>query len=283
MMNQTSAAKITSWWHASCALSFAVEVPTPMVFMLRPRSSPGQWVARESYELLPSIEVIEYTDAFGNLCQRLVAPTGDFDIRTSVDVMLTQRTERLTDSPESSFVAVPDVPDAALGYLLPSRYCESDRFGDMAMEIVGASEPGHQQVEKIVEWVRANVRNTPLSSTYPVSAIEVNQRREGVCRDLAHIAIALCRAICIPARLVVGYLHDLEPMDIHAWLEVFVRGEWWAFDPAVEQRANEARISIARGRDAADVAIYNQFGPLLLPRDMQVSVRALSSAPEPVE
>jgi len=80
----------------------------------------------------------------------------------------------------------------------------------------------------------------------------------------------------------VGYLHGLEPMDIHAWLEVFVKGEWWAFDPAVQQRATEARISIARGRDAADVAIYNQFGPLLLPLDMQVGVKALGAAPERV-
>jgi transglutaminase-like putative cysteine protease len=250
-----------------------------MVFMLRPRSGPGQWVAREAYELLPAIEVIEFTDAFGNLCQRFVAPAGNLNINTSVDVQLTHRADQLRNSATAWFVQVPDLPDEALTYLLPSRYCESDRFGDMATEIVGTSEPGYQQVERIVQWVGENVRNTPLSSTYPISAAEVNARREGVCRDLAHISIALCRAICIPARLVVGYLHGLEPMDIHAWIEVFVGGEWWTFDPAVAQLATEARISIARGRDAADVAIYNQFGPLLLPRDLQVRVNRLASPP----
>jgi transglutaminase-like putative cysteine protease len=92
-----------------------------------------------------------------------------------------------------------------------------------------------------------------------------------VCRDLAHIGIALCRALCIPARLVVGYLQNLEPMDIHAWFEVFVGGEWHTFDPISPPGAG-ARIAIAHGRDATDVAIYNQYGPLLLPREMRVTV-----------
>lgn len=249
-----------------------------MVFMLRPRSSPGQWVAGETYHLSPSIQVVEFTDGFGNLCQRLVAPVGDFEIRTSVDVMLTDQPGQSAASTGDSFVDVPNVPHHVLAYLLPSRYCESDRFGDMATEIVKNRQPGYAQVVKIGEWVRENIRNTPLSSTYPVSAIEVYQRREGVCRDLAHIGIALCRALCIPARLVVGYLHGLEPMDIHAWFEAFVGGEWCTFDPT-SPRAIETRIAIAYGRDAADVAIYNQFGPLLLPYDMRVTVERLLNAP----
>jgi transglutaminase-like putative cysteine protease len=114
-----------------------------------------------------------------------------------------------------------------------------------------------------------------LSSTYPVSATEVNQRGEGVCRDLAHMGIALCRALVIPARLVVGYLHELEPMDIHAWFEAYVGGEWYSFDPACPD-SREPRIAIAHGRDATDVAIYNQYGPMLLPRDMQVSVEKMA-------
>jgi transglutaminase-like putative cysteine protease len=107
--------------------------------------------------------------------------------------------------------------------------------------------------------------------------VEVNQRSEGVCRDLAHVGIALCRALCIPARLVVGYLHELEPMDIHAWFEAYVGGQWYIFDPACPQSPG-ARIAIAHGRDATDVAIYNQYGPLLLPRDMQVSVEKIKRA-----
>ena len=247
-----------------------------MVFMLRPRSNPGQWVARESYDLAPAIEVVEFTDVFGNLCQRVVAPVGRFEIRTSVDIMLTVHQPPPGISQHPAFVDVPDVPHSALTFLLPSRYCESDRFGLMAMEIVEHCQPGYAQVERICEWVRENVSNTPLSSTYPVSAVEVNERREGVCRDLAHISIAMCRALCIPTRLVVGYLHGLEPMDIHAWFEAYLDGGWFTFDPS-RLKADEARISIARGRDAADVALYNQYGPLLLPRDMQVAVEPLDS------
>ena len=271
-MSKSGADSVVSYWRASCVLSFTVTIATPMVFMLRPRSGPGQWVARERFTLTPTVEVDEFTDGFGNLRQRLVAPIGDFEVHTSVDVMLSQLPTR--SSSGQSLVEVPDIPHAALSYLLPSRYCESDRFGDMATEIVVQCEPGFAQVETITQWVRENVRNIPLSSVYPVSATEVNQRREGVCRDLAHVCIAMCRALCIPSRLVVGYLHDLEPMDIHAWFEAYVDDQWVAFDPSA---GGDARIVIARGRDAADVAVYNQFGPLLLPQDMQVAVQAIAS------
>jgi len=253
---------------ASCSLTFMVEVPTPMVLMLRPRSNGQQWVVREEYRFSPQTIVDEVADAYGNLCQRLVAPVGEFAVYTEVEVEV----QEATPAPErADFIDVPDLPADTLIHLLPSRYCEVDRFGEMAAKIVDGCIPGYGQVEAISTWVRNNIRNTPLSSTYPVSAIEVNQRGEGVCRDLAQLAITLCRALCIPARLVVGYLHKLEPMDIHAWFEAYVGGQWWTFDPAADT-SNVPRISIARGRDATDVAIYNQYGPLLLPTDMQVKV-----------
>jgi transglutaminase-like putative cysteine protease len=239
-----------------------------MVLMLRPRSGPSQWVAREEYRLTPSVQVVEVTDGFGNLCQRLVAPVGEFSVFTSADVMVEDQQRRDTDAP---FVEVPELPGEVLEYLLPSRYCESDRFSDMATEIVGESPSGYAQVAAITDWVHRNIRNTPGSSTYPVSAVEVNERGEGVCRDLAQIGIALCRALCIPARLVVGYLHELEPMDIHAWFEAFVGGDWYTFDPA-NPVTSGPRIAIAHGRDSTDVAIYNQYGPLLLPDTMTVTV-----------
>lgn len=261
------------WIHASCTLWFNVTEATPMVFMLRPRSGPGQWVAREEYRLSPAVPVVEVTDGFGNLCQRLVAPVGEFTVSTSADVMLE---EPATIPEEAAFMEVPSLPHDVLAFLLPSRYCESDRFSEMATEIVGDSRPGFGQVQAITKWVHGAVRYTPGSSAYPVSAVEVNQRGEGVCRDLAQLGIALCRALCIPARLVVGYLHELEPMDIHAWFEAFIGGEWYAFDPTMSHTGS-ARIAIAHGRDAADVAIYNQYGPLLLPEDMRVVVERRAS------
>jgi len=253
---------------ASCSLTFKVPIPTPMVLMLRPRSGARQWVMGEEYRLTPSVPAVEVNDSFGNLCQRLVAPVGEFAIYTSADVRVEALTPVDSDAP---FVQVPMLPSEVLEFLLPSRYCESDRFGDLATEIVGQSQPGYAQVVAIADWVTRNIRNTPGSSTYPVSATEVNKRGEGVCRDLAQISIALCRALCIPARLVVGYLHALEPMDIHAWFEAYVGGEWCTFDPSSPQ-AKHPRIAIAHGRDSADVAIYNQCGPLLLPTAMTVTV-----------
>ena len=244
-----------------------------MVFMLRPRSGPGQWIVREEYRLSPPVQVVEIADGFGNLCQRLVAPVGEFSIYTSAHVMIADRSPVPSDA---AFVEVPSLPHSVLGYLLPSRFCESDRFSDMAAEIVADTQPGCGQVTAITNWVHESIRYVPGSSTYPISAVELHRRGEGVCRDLAQLAIALCRAVCIPARLVVGYLHELDPMDIHAWFEAFIGNEWYTFDPTL-QHAGGSRIAIAHGRDAADVAIYNQYGPLLLPDDMQVTVERSGS------
>jgi transglutaminase-like putative cysteine protease len=257
--------------HASCTISFDVTIPTPMTLVLRPRSGPNQWVTRESYRLTPLVQVFEVTDGFGNLNQRLVAPVGEFEIHTSADVIIEDEPQ---PAENASFVQVPSLPGDVLTYLLPSRYCESDRFGDMATEIVGEHKAGYAQVAAITKWVHNNIRNVPISSTYPVSAIEVNERREGVCRDLAQISIAMCRALCIPARLVVGYLHGLEPMDLHAWFEAFVGKRWYTFDPT-SLTSGSPRIAIAHGRDSTDVAIYNQYGPLLLPDTITVAVERL--------
>lgn len=262
---------------ARCTLSFEVTLPTPMVFMLRPQSRDGQQITLESFELTPAIRVTEFSDGFGNLCQRLLAPLGSFTVESRVQALVSENSQNVSQPEEAGFIEIPDLPDSVLVYLLPSRYCESDRFGDMAIELVDGQTLGYAQVAAISRWVSANISNIPLSSTYPVSAVEVNQRGEGVCRDLAHLAISLCRALCIPARLAVGYLHKLEPMDNHAWFEAYVGGSWHTFDPAVPESTG-GRIVVAHGRDAADVAIYNQYGPLLLPTDMAVSVREIADA-----
>ncbi len=254
---------------ARCLLEFDVLIATPMVFMLRPQSNSHQQIVAETFELTPACQVDEFTDVYGNLCQRLQAPVGAFRVLSTIEARVNVPV-RPADA--CGFVEVPLLPDDALVYLLPSRYCEADRFGDMARDIVAGLPLGYAQVEAISRWVTENVRNIPLSSTYPVSATEVNQRGEGVCRDLAQLAISLCRALCIPARLAVGYLQGLDPMDNHAWFEAFVGGRWHTFDPASPSVGG--RIVVARGRDAADVAIYNQYGPLLLPTVMEVSVDA---------
>jgi transglutaminase-like putative cysteine protease len=256
------------WLHTSCELDFEITEPTPFLLMLRLRSGAQQWVAREEYRLEPSVQVVEFTDQYGNLCQRLIAQPGAFTVRTAAEVMATDIIDQMPGEP---FIEIQNLPDNVLGYLLPSRYCESDRFGEMAAELIAGYQPGYDQVMAIVEWVRQNVSFQPGSSGYPVSAIEVNTRRFGVCRDLAHIAIALCRAVSIPARIVVGYLHGLEPMDLHAWFEAYVGWRWYTFDPT-QIELNPGYIAIGYGRDAADVAIYNQFGPPVYPISQNVHV-----------
>lgn len=260
------------WLRTSCELSFEIGQPTPFILMLRPRSGAQQWVAREEYILTPSVPAFEFTDRYGNLCQRLMAQPGLFSIRTSSDVMTT---EYIDQTPGAPFTEIQTLPDNVLDYLLPSRYCESDRFGNMAIEITSDQLPGYDQVAAIVDWLKRTVRYCPGSSDFPQSAAEINIKQVGVCRDLAHLGIALCRSLSIPARLVVGYLYGLQPMDLHAWFEAYVGGRWYTFD-ATQTELKGGYISVGYGRDAADVAIYNQFGPMANPTRQSISVERLS-------
>ena len=164
-------------------------------------------MAHEDCTVTPSVPITEYADSYGNLSERLIAPPGEFSIRRSADV---STADGIDVSPGAPFDEVHNLPDEVLTYLLPSRYCESDRFIDLGRELVDGVEPGYDQVARIVEWIRTSVRFNPDSSNFQMSAVEVNQQREGVCRELTHLGIALSRSLCIPARIVVGYLHELR-------------------------------------------------------------------------
>lgn len=257
----------------SCSLSFQVVEASVLILMLRPYRGIQQWINREVYVVRPVIPMLESTDSFGNSVQRLMAPVGNFLIYTSTDVIVE---DRLSVAPGAHFVEIQDLPNDVLPFLLPSRYCESDRFGDLAREITSGIMPGYDQVSKINDWVRENIEYIPGSSEYPLSAIEVHQRGQGVCRDLAQVAIALCRSISIPTRLVVGYLYNLQPMDLHAWFEAYVGGKWYAFDPT-QASFMGGRVIVAFGRDAADVSIFHQFGSGCLLNNMDVRVDLLDN------
>jgi len=261
------------WLRTSCELAFDIAVPTPFVLMLRPRSGAQQWIASEQYRLSPSIDVFEFTDGYGNLCQRLIAPPGHFTVYTAAEVMIADTVDR---APGAPFIEIQQLPDPILCYLLPSRYCESDRFGQLASGIAAGRAPGYDQVAAIEHWLRDTIRYKPYNSDVHVSALEVNARQWGVCRDLAHLGIALCRSLSIPARMVVGYLHLLQPMDLHAWFEAYVGGRWYSFD-ATQTVTGGGYVAIGYGRDAADVAIYNQFGPALYPARQRVSVEQVEA------
>ncbi|MCB1844351.1 MAG: transglutaminase family protein [Halioglobus sp.] len=259
------------WLKTRCELAFIIDIPTPFILMLRPRSGAQQWVASEEYLLEPGVPAFEFTDDYGNLCQRLVASPGEFSVATSARI---STADSIDEYPGAPFVDVQNLPDAVLKYLLPSRYCESDRFGDLATEITAQQLPGYDQVAEIERWLKTTIAYQPGSSTSPLSAIEVNQQQSGVCRDLSHLGLALCRSLSIPARMVVGYLHGLEPMELHAWFEAYVADRWYTFD-ATQPIKRGGYVAIGYGRDAADVAIYNQFGPAIYPVSQTVSVERL--------
>jgi transglutaminase-like putative cysteine protease len=258
----------------SCDLHFQIADPTALILMLRPCSEAQQRLIKSRYILEPAVPMTESKDSYGNFYQRLLAPTGEFVVYTSFDVIAPASIE---SAPGTAFVEIQNLPDHVLPYILPSRYCESDKFGNLASEIVGDTLPGYDQVSKIADWVRQSIQYLPGSSDSPLSAVEVNNRGYGVCRDLAQLAITLCRSISIPARLVVGYLYQLEPMDLHAWFEAYIGDRWYAFDPT-QSEMRGGRVIIAFGRDAADVSIFHQFGLGCLLNTMTVQVNLLDES-----
>lgn len=256
--------------NVGCTLYFDAQEATPVIFMLRPRSGSGQWIIAEEYEITPNVPVTEFTDRYGNLCQRLIAPVGPFTVRTAATV---QTDDSIDVSPGAPFVPVEDLPDDVLHFLLASRYCQSDQMNDLAAEIVAHVEiPGYDQVEAIRRWINQNITYQYGVSNASTSATDTARQRMGVCRDFTHLGIALCRNLNIPARMVVGYLHQLKPMDLHAWFEAYVDGRWYTFD-ATQTQPKGNRVTVAYGRDAADVAFTTQFGPMLL-NQMEVWVRS---------
>lgn len=225
----------------------------------------------------PPVPVAAYRDTFGNWCTRVVAPAGQLAI--SADAII-----KISPAPDPVVVAaaqhrVEDLPDDTLLFLMGSRYCETDRLSEIAWSMFGAGPTGWSRVQAICDFVHRHLTFGYEHARATRSAFEAYQERRGVCRDFAHLAVTLCRAVNIPARYCSGYLSDIgippphPPMDFAAWLEAYVGGAWHTFDP----RNNDARIGrvlIARGRDAADVPISNTFGPNTL--------RAFSVWTEPV-
>jgi transglutaminase-like putative cysteine protease len=255
--------------NAGCKLLFEASAPSSLIVMLRPRSGPGQRVVREANEVRPDTVATDFVDINGNLCQRLLVAPGCFQIENTVTV---ETADRIDIAPGAAFVPVHELPEYALPFLLPSRYCQSDLLSDLARTIVEGREFAYDQVEAISGWIHANVEYCYGTSNASTSALDTVSTRVGVCRDFVHLGIALCRSLSIPARMVVGYLYKLEPMDLHAWFEVFVGGRWFIFDPT-QALPKGNRIAIAYGKDAADVALANEFGPVNL-TGMKVWVEA---------
>ncbi|MFC5500186.1 transglutaminase domain-containing protein [Caenimonas terrae] len=252
---------------ARATITVDCERDCPVVAMLRPRSGTAQWVISERYEVAPWVPATEYVDGFGNLCQRYTVPQGRSTIAVESEVEVADQLGVDLHAPATPIAAV---PDNVLVYLLQSRYCPSDKLEDEARAIVQGTAPGYAQVERIRQWIHDNHDYRYGVSHESTDAIDTMQAKAGVCRDFAHIGVALCRSLKIPARVVVGYLHQLDPMDLHAWFEAFVGDRWYTFD-ATQTEPRGGRVVVAYGRDIADVAFLSNYGPMEI-REMTVSV-----------
>jgi transglutaminase-like putative cysteine protease len=243
---------------ASCDLVLRAPSPVVLIAMLRPQSGQAQWVAAEKYQLDPFVKAVEYVDGFGNLCQRMIAPVGRLNIKTEIEVEVA---DDIAVRPGSRPTPSEYLPDYALQFLLPSRYCQSDLLGDLARSVVEGKAEGYDQAEAIRAWIHANIEYKYGVSDAGTSAMDTIRDKAGVCRDFSHIGLSFCRALRIPARMVVGYLYRLAPMDLHAWFEAYIDGHWFTFD-ATQKEPRGGRIAIAYGRDAADVALITELGEL---------------------
>ena len=262
---------------AACTITVTAATDCPLIAMLRPRSGPAQWVISDRYDLQPWVPTTEFVDRYGNLCQRLVVPQGQMRIAVAVTIEVD---EQIAVAPNAPQTPIAELPDNVLLYLLQSRYCPSDKMQEKALAVVGHAPPGYAQAEKIRAWIHNNLEYRYGVSVATTDALDTLNHGAGVCRDFAHVGIALCRSLQIPARMVVGYLHGLEPMDLHAWFEAFVGGRWYTFD-ATQNAPRGGRIVLAYGHDAADVAFISDYGaqPLQM-GEMRVEVAAVDERPK---
>lgn len=256
---------------ASSYFEMYAEAAVTSIFMLRSKSGPAQVIRQEAFLTTPQVPYNEYVDGYGNICQRIIVPAGDFTLETSV---IAECSAHIDVDMSAGYTPVEALPDHVLQFLLPSRYCESDKVTELATHITKGVDPGYAQVEAIQQWVHSNFRRQYGSTNSSTSAVDVLQSRTGVCRDYTHAAIALCRNLDIPARMTVGYLYKLEPMDLHAWFEAYVGGRWYTFDALMEHPVG-GRIIMACGRDAADVAFATYFGNVEL-KKMVVGIEEIT-------
>jgi transglutaminase-like putative cysteine protease len=244
-------------------IQFDIPSPVAMVALLYVHPSrAADLLEKDELRVEPSVEIVDYIDGFGNRCARFVAPAGPLRLTNSTLIQTSDEPDEVNLSARQDDVG--DLPNEVLSYLLSSRYCEVDRFSNVAFELFGNIEPGWGRVQAICNWVHYHVAFNYQHARPTKTALDVFTERVGVCRDFQHLAITFCRALNIPARYATGYLGDIGvpvvlPMDFSAWFEVFLDGRWWTFD-ARNNQPRLGRILMATGRDASDVAMTTSFG-----------------------
>jgi transglutaminase-like putative cysteine protease len=251
-------------------IGFNCPKDVPMLLMLTVHPSRrADLLSDDKVEFLPKVQAHSFQDVLGNICTRLIAPTSLFEIRSDFIVADSGQPDLVV--PDARQLPVEELPDDALMYLLGSRYCDTQKLVDQAWSLFGQIQNGWSRAQAICQYVHDRLQFGYHHARDDRTAWEGHEERVGVCRDFAHLAIALCRCMNIPARYCTGYLGDIgvppdpAPMDFSAWFEVFLGERWYALD-ARHNRPRIGRVVIARGRDAADVAISTAFGPAPLAR-----------------
>lgn len=238
--------------------------PTPMMTYLSVDPARRQDIVSEHGVFSePPVKISQISDPFGNISTRMMVPAGDF--RLTHDAVI--RDSGAADPVDKGAPAVPveKLPASCLPFLTASRYCETDRFGTLAWHLFGEIEPGWSRVQAICDYVHERLTFSYGYCATLRTAMEAHEERAGICRDYAHLAVTLCRAMNMPARYVNGYLPDLgtrdnpAPMDFNAWFEVYLGDRWYTFD-ARHNSPRVGRIAVARGRDAADIPLIQTFG-----------------------
>jgi transglutaminase-like putative cysteine protease len=246
-------------------LTYSMPQPTPMILTLNVHySRAADLVHPDVIRITPSVPIACYRDGFGNWCTRIVAPAGRIVVTSTALV----NDSGLPDHTPLAAAQLPveQLPAETLVFLLGSRYCETDQLSSAAWELFGKTPPGWKRVQAISDFVHRHITFSHVYADPKKTAWDVFKGRAGVCRDFAHLGVALCRCMNIPARYCTGYLGDIgvpltpDAMDFSGWFEVYLEGGWYTVDPR-NHIPRIGRVLIAHGRDAADVAISTTFGP----------------------
>ena len=253
-------------FHVGCDLTYEVCQQTVFLFQIAVARTAHQQVFSEQLTFDPELNVEWYQVGLeGNQMHRVIVEPCALRIAYRATVNVMADIEHPTDVGE---IVVSQMPAEVLTFVNPSRYCESDVLGRFAFEEFGQLPMGFARVQAICDWVNHHLDYTPGSTTSTTTAADVLLQRTGVCRDYAHLAIALCRGLGIPARYVAGYAVDLQPPDFHGFMEAFLGSQWYLFDPTRLASVNKL-IRIGTGRDAADVSFATLIGKATL-TDKQV-------------
>jgi transglutaminase-like putative cysteine protease len=262
------------------AFNCSQEVPILLMLNIHP-SRQQDLLTDHVIRFSPTVEARDFRDSFGNVCTRLIAPPGLIELSNEFVISDSGLPDETNDQAEQWPVG--DLPDEALTYLLGSRYCDTQKLSDRAWAMFGGIAGGWQRVQAICDYVHDRIEFGYQHARCDRTASEGHHERIGVCRDFAHLAVTLCRSMNIPARYCTGYLGDIgvpadpAPMDFSAWLEVFLEGRWYTFD-ARHNQPRIGRVVIARGRDAADVAISTTFGSAALTRFTVVTEKVVEES-----